>query len=148
MIHGLLVGRDTLCKWKKVNSSLCPLCKRKEDVKHIYFECHRIQEIWNKIGKAIDVKITWKHIVLGFTQDLLVHKCRNLLFKIVLYSIFKTWLHGVENVNNYTTHNTIWHNILRDLRIWNCILYSTNLGKQYFLIRRIWNNCYIKLNSM
>ena len=145
MIHGLLVSREILYKWKRVESSFCPTWKEMENVKHIYFDCKRIQEIWNVIGRLIGIKVQWKHIILGFAEDLVIHKFRNTLFKIVLYAIFKSWLQGIENKDKYIIYNMVWQNVLNDIHLWNKVLRLTSIYQKHPSVRVIWNNFYHKL---
>ena len=147
MIQGLLVSREILYKWKRVDSVYCPLCKEKENVKHIYYDCKRIQELWKMLGQLIDVKIQWKHIVFGFTQDLVIHKFRNLLMKIILYAIFKTWLQGIDDSPKFVVYKSVWKNILNDLKLWNSILQITATGKQHRVFRSMWNCFFNKIES-
>ena len=144
MIQGLLVSRIILCKWKRIDSELCHNCKDKEDVKHIYFNCKIIQDIWSKLGKVIKVNIQWKHIVFGFTQDITVHRVRNLILKIVLYAIFKIWLKSLENDIN-RTQNFMWLYILKDLNDWNDIINKSVFDKNHKVFEKVWQEIYNKL---
>jgi len=108
MIHKLTVSRDILYKWKKTQSNRCPVCNEIETVKHIYYECKRVNDMWTKIGQILKVKITWKRILFGYTQDITAHRIRNLIFSIVLYDIFKLWLNSLENENGYINSNLIY----------------------------------------
>lgn len=61
-------------------------------MKHIYFECKNVQELWIIISDVLKVDLTWEKIVLGFVEDLSVHSFRNLVIGIVLYARYKFWL--------------------------------------------------------
>ena len=45
--------------------------------------------------------------MFGYTQDITVHRTRNLLFSIVLYGIFKLWLSSLENEHRYKSSNLL-----------------------------------------
>ena len=97
LIHKLLVSREILKKWNRVNSELCPVCQKIENVQHIYYDCDRIRLMWTKLGSVINIDLSWKKIIFGYTQNTLSHYVRNLLFTIILYSIFKemdVWVRG------------------------------------------------------
>ena len=87
MIHRLTVSRHILCKWKKTESDKCPICNEQETVRHIYYECKRVKDMWTKIGQVLKVKITWKRIMFGYTQDITVHQTRNLCLAL-FYMVF------------------------------------------------------------
>lgn len=139
MIQGLLVSRAILYKWKRSDTELCPYCKEKEDVKHIYFNCKRIEEIWCKVGKILDVNIQWKHIVLGFTQDVTVHRVRNLLFKVISYAIFKLWLNSLDTKSILTSEN-MWKVIKNDIIVWYHVINITNFDKNHDHFKQIWKH--------
>ena len=96
LINNLIVCRKTLFKWKKIDTDLCPVCNKEETVKHIYFECKNVQELWIIISDVLKVDLTWEKIVLGFVEDLSVHSFRNLVIGIVLYARYKFWLKGLD----------------------------------------------------
>lgn len=148
MIHGLLVSREILHKWKRIDSIKCPFCNEHENIKHIYYDCSRIQTMWQKIGLAINIDIKWRHIVLGFTLDIVTHKVRNILFKIILYAIFKTWAQSIENDVRYKTYKAVWYQILKDLNNWNNIVYVSKFSLQYPDFRGTWNKIYGKMLNL
>ena len=81
-----------LQKWKKDVSEKCVYCGTSEDTEHLLFACHRVKEIWCKIGDSIGTVISWKRLILGY-QDA-SKKCENIerLLSIVLYIVFKNWI--------------------------------------------------------
>lgn len=107
VINRLTVSRQILKSWKQISDDKCPFCKKLETVKHIYFECDRVGNMWKHLGNALKIDITWKKILFGYTQDIQSHKVRNLLFSIVMYSLFKHWINSFENSIQYTQVNLI-----------------------------------------
>ena len=80
--------RNILYKWKKTDSPFGPFCKDSESVRHnfIYYDCKRVNVIWQKIGEVLGINIKWKNLVLGYAQNLTIHKVSNILFKSILYA--------------------------------------------------------------
>jgi len=148
MVHGLLVSREILNKWKRVDSVICPFCKETENIKHIYYDCRRIQSMWQKIGVALNIDIKWRHIVLGFTLDIVTHKVRNILFKIILYAIFKIWTQSIENDVSYKIDKVIWYQVLKDVSIWHNMVYVSEFSSQCPNFRGTWNKAYVKILSL
>ena len=60
--------------------------------------------------------------MFGFTEDIDTHKVRNLLFKIILYAIFRCWCKGIDDIEYYENYNCVWYTVLSDINIWNNIL--------------------------
>lgn len=54
-----------LYKYKLEQTDQCDHCKCKGDIKHLFFDCKRVKEIWLKVGDAWKWNIQWKHLVLG-----------------------------------------------------------------------------------
>lgn len=140
MLHGLLVSREILYKWKKTDSPFCPFCKESESVRHIYYDCKRVKVIWQKIGEVLGIDIKWKNLVLGYAQNLTIHRVRNIIFKSILYAIFKIWNQGIEDESNYIKEKCIWYKIVSELKFWNSILHISALYLNENAFRPIWNN--------
>jgi len=140
MLHGLLVSREILYKWKKIDSPFCPFCKEKENVRHIFYDCKRVKVIWQRIGDVLAIDIKWKNLVLGYAQNITIHRVRNVIFRSVLYAIFKVWIQSIENENNFMNEKHIWYKIVSDLKFWNSTLHSSALYLKEYAFRPIWDN--------
>ena len=110
--------------WKRITNNLCPYCHEIETVKHIYFECNRMKDIWNLVGNILQIDIKWKNIILGYKEGN-VHSCfRNILICTILFAVFKFWMNGLENENSYisaTIRNPIKNEIVKWKNILSCI---------------------------
>jgi len=138
LIQKLLVSREILKKWNRVNSELCPVCHEIENVQHIYYDCDRIRSMWSKLGIAINIELSWKKIVFGYTQNIVSHNVRNLLFSIILYSIFKKWMSGLEDEINYM-HTNMIHYIKQDVHAQSFYFrYSKVLSKDK-MFNKLWD---------
>lgn len=107
IIQKLIVCRHTLKRWNRTDSDKCPVCNELETIKHIYFECPRVNEMWRKLGKCLKVEITWKKILFGYIQDIVQHRVRNLVFSIILYCLFKNWIGSMQDKLKYKTANIV-----------------------------------------
>jgi len=101
LLHNLIMCRKVLFKWKRCDNEVCPLCGSTETIKHIYFDCELMRRVWNKIGECLKLNITWEKIVLGFTDDLVIHSLRNLVISLILYARYKFWLKGLDEETCY-----------------------------------------------
>ena len=126
LLNNIVVCRKTLYKWKRLNNDKCPYCNDTESVIHIYFECSRITNIWVKLSQIININITWKRVLLGYTSN--IDNLYNMLFSIVMYAIFKVWCSSTEDEDGYKNMD-ITSLIKKDLRNWTSILKLTAIGQ-------------------
>jgi hypothetical protein len=90
LLTGILPCGMLLSKWKKNIGSQCSVCLESETLKHMLYECRKVNHIWNKFGRLFTVHIRWKHIVIGYYLHLNENtKAINLLTSFIAYSIFK-----------------------------------------------------------
>ena len=90
-----------------------------------------------KIGQVSKLDIQWRHLVFGFYENIAIHKFRNLIIKVILYSIYKTWLSGLESIKDYTSKN-LWYARGKDLLIWKETVKNLNVDKRSFNFPQIW----------
>ncbi len=129
-IHRLTVSREILKKWKKSECDMCPVCKELESVKHIYFECERVNEMWKTIGSALLMDMTWKKIIFGYCQDITIHSVRNTLLSVIMYSIFSSWMSGIEDTDKFINMNLL-HKVKQDIRRYDVIIVHSSLSKMF-----------------
>ena len=60
IIQRLTMCRAILKNWKQRDDDTCPVCHNKETVKHIYFDCECVNNMWKSIGNALSIDLTWK----------------------------------------------------------------------------------------
>jgi hypothetical protein len=90
LLTGILPCGYMLNKWNKDISDKCDVCKERENIKHMLFDCVKTRDIWKTIGKCFNVNIRWKHIVIGYYDDVnKLGRLLNLLYTYVAYNIFK-----------------------------------------------------------
>ena len=63
-----------LVKWKKANDIKCPICNEPETVKHVYFDCPCIGNVWQAIGCKLNIEITWTKVIMGYLVDIPIHR--------------------------------------------------------------------------
>ncbi len=92
LLCNIICTRSKLSKWKKDITNECQYCGIEHTVKHLLFECPRVQNFWKLIGSILNVDIKYKHIVIGniVTNDFIAS--RNLLFSYLSYGVYKFWI--------------------------------------------------------
>ena len=135
LMQNLILCRNVLFKWKRCSACICPICGDVETIKHVYFDCKLIRNIWIKISDCIKTTLTWEKIVLGFTDDLTVHRFRNLLISIVMYSRYKNWIKSLEEE---TSLNEFVKMIAKDLTSWNHIIMNSKFDRNHNVLRTLW----------
>ena len=88
LLHNMLICNDKLYRWKLMPNNECTYCKEKETIKHLLFDCNRVNIIWKEVGNIMKVDVQWKHIVLGFSEINVTMKTRNILCTIITYAIY------------------------------------------------------------
>ena len=128
LINNIIVSKEELFKWKRSHTNKCSLCGEMETVQHIYYYCANSKEIWAKVNNVFGCNILWKHIILGYyCETKNIHtETRHIIFSIILYSIYKIWVKGMNDNVPYTTNN-IRKEIHSDLLYWKLI--ATNCQK-------------------
>ena len=101
LLHNILPSGVLVNKWNKNVTSECAFCKEKENIKHILFDCKRVQQIWKKIGLILNMEIQWKHIVIGYIVQNNITEYRNLVFNIITYCIYSQWVKCSEDDELY-----------------------------------------------
>lgn len=104
LLNRILPCNFWLKKCKIKDSENCEYCGGVETLEHLYFDCERVKNLWNLIGKTFKVKLNFKRIVLGyywgetsFTVSL------NGIISIVLFTIYKHWCINRENKDHFLT---------------------------------------------
>ena len=91
ILSGTLPCGHVLSKWKSNIPSECVVCHVKEDMRHMLFDCSKVNSIWKNVGNIMHVNLQWKHIVIGYFLDQNnTTKTLNWLCCLMAYSIFKS----------------------------------------------------------
>lgn len=69
LLHNLLCCNEKLYKWKIRNSITCSDCSEIGSVKHMLLTCPKVQEVWKIVGATLQLKIQWKHLVIGLEDS-------------------------------------------------------------------------------
>ncbi len=107
ILNNILSNRSMISKWNKNINNKCPICGINQTMKHLLFDCHRIQTVWNLISSILQVTIRYKHIVIGNREEVNLIKARNLLIFYISYSIYKFWVQSENNMVNFIEANII-----------------------------------------
>ena len=131
IIHNLVMCRSTLYKWKRQDSPLCPVCKINETIQHIYFDCKIIKAVWKILSTCLKVDLTWEKILFGFIDDITVHRFRNFVCSITMYSRFKYW---VATMND-RMHSSFLNILIKDLSMWGNVIEVTRIDKNHRMFK-------------
>ena len=63
MPHNILACNDKLSRWNKTHLSACSVCKEKEDISHMLYNCPGIRLIWNSLSNCLNLNILLKYII-------------------------------------------------------------------------------------
>ncbi len=113
LICNILNTRTNISKWNREINGKCQFCKENQTVKHLLFDCPRIQNLWSLIGNLLKMNISYKHLILG---DIVANEFieeRNLVITYVKYGIYKHWIMAENKMLDFNTN--ILHFIKKDL---------------------------------
>ena len=85
--------------------STCSVCKEKEDISHMQYNCPRIKLIWTSLSNCLNLNILLKHIILGVQCDNYICKNKFICIVIVSYTIYSNWYKTSMNKGNYNVLN-------------------------------------------
>ena len=112
-------------KWSRLKNDVCPFCGESESVIHVYFDCIRIKTIWDKMSRIVSTRIKWKNIIIGYTENNIYHTCRNLVISVILYSLYKFWISGLEDQESYIKQH-VEKIVKHDIKTWLYIMENKN----------------------
>ena len=88
ILNNILPCNKHLCKWGKIETTLCSICNEEETISHLLFHCSNAQQIWNYIHRALNIDVTHDMVIFGTGLD----APSNYVFSIVIYYIYKEFL--------------------------------------------------------
>ncbi len=92
LICNILCTRSHISKWNPNINSNCAHCGQRQTVKHLLYECIRVQSVWKLIGTILNMNIRYKHIIIGSRVASEYIEARNLTVSYIAYSIYKFWI--------------------------------------------------------
>ena len=70
IINNILINKAYLSKWISETNANCSFCNQKEDTIHLLYDCSFNDHIWQIVGNCLQLNITYKHVVLGYSSKL------------------------------------------------------------------------------
>ena len=108
IINNILINKAYLSKWISETNANCSFCNQKEDTIHLLYDCSFNDHIWQIVGNCLQLNITYKHVVLGYSSNLKNVNVSSINYCITLisYLIYKYWLkllntNKVKNKRNF-----------------------------------------------
>ncbi len=92
LLCNIVATRSKIVKWNRNINENCTYCNVKQTVKHLLYDCTRVNNIWAIISRILKLDISYKHIILGNRVDNDTIKYRNMLISYIKYSLYKFWL--------------------------------------------------------
>lgn len=89
IFHHILPCHLNLYDWKKKACSKCDVCDSVQSVNHLIYECPSVKHIWNTIGMSLGIDIDFRLFLIGIDKN----SHLNELLSIIVYCIYKEWLH-------------------------------------------------------
>ena len=67
LLNNILSCNSLLCKFKIRDNENCMYCiHESENIKHLLFDCRNVQSLWYEMGILLNIRIQWKHLIIGF----------------------------------------------------------------------------------
>ena len=134
----IVITNIQLSHWKWITNDNCSFClQQQETLKHIFFECPKVQELWNQVEQYLSSRYTQATWHLSPTNIILNritqggNHCENFICLITKQFIYqqrclkqqlcfytlKTRIRNIENMEKYIaiknarlgTHNRKWN---------------------------------------
>ena len=97
IIHNILSCGYMVNKWNLKVGKMCIHCKQEHTLRHMLYDCKKVEKIWKKVSCTLRRNITWKIIVIGFNECNDIHKVYNVVIAIICKSIHQQWSTNSEN---------------------------------------------------
>ena len=90
----------------KITNAKCSLCSQKEDTIHLLYDWSFNDHIWQIVGNCLQLNITYKHGVLGYSSKLKNVNVNSINYCITLISYLIYFLkllntNKVKNIRNF-----------------------------------------------
>jgi hypothetical protein len=136
LINNIVISGKIVSVWNKNVSATCNVCHEINTVKHMLYECERIQSVWRILSNLIKFDISWKQIVIGFNGDNDISTTYNIMIAITAYTIYAQWVKCINSDKVFKDVDILLcckHSLL-----WNsCCLEYTTFKRFGFAIRKI-----------
>ena len=103
LLCNIVCTRNKIAKWNKNIDSNCPYCNCEQSVRHLVFECSRVNCLWAIVGHTLKLDIKYKHLILGDEQTSTFLKARNSFINYICYGVYKYWILSKNGKINFNT---------------------------------------------
>ena len=107
LLTNIICTRSLIAKWNRNITTQCQHCGERQTIKHLLFECKRVNAIWMQIGQILNLNIRYKHIVIGNKVENTFIKNRNLVISYISYGLYKFWIMSENKKLNFTQTNLL-----------------------------------------
>ena len=73
IMNNILINKAYLSRWKSETNDKCyffSFCSQKENTIHLLYDCSFNDHIWQIVCNCLQLNITYKHVVLGYSSKL------------------------------------------------------------------------------
>ncbi len=116
LLHCDIYTKERMLRFKMTQNDLCDFCGRREDIKHMIWECTRVKVMWEKINAVFGDRITFESIFIGFAPT-------DPILESILTRITRSIV--VRDRSNSLTESVIKHEIVE-----HCICNIYRLTKE------------------
>ena len=116
LICNIVTTRSQISRWNQDINENCTFCNEKQTIRHLIFDCVRVQNLWTLIGSILKLNITYKHLIIGDRTENEYIRCRNLVISYAKYAIYKFWILSENkklNFNNDSLHAFVKRDLFR-----------------------------------
>lgn len=122
LLHKILICGETLSHWRKINSSICSLCKTTHSLKHMLFDCEHACNAWSKINMITNQRLSWKDIVLGLGV-----KHLDVIVTQIAFLLYKAWILEINN-KKIKSFNQYLYSELKSKKLQYAVIGDTDIS--------------------
>ena len=126
LTHNILFTGYMVNKWNHKVSKTCVVCKSNHTVKHLLYDCEKINNIWKKVSTILNVNIKWKILVIGLMEISKRNSMYNVVLTIICKAIFEQWAKNSEEDEKLKNINYL-HGIVIRLNVYRKLFYEINM---------------------
>jgi hypothetical protein len=139
LFNNKLLTRDNLVKRQNVDDLTCVFCNEVESCQHLFFDCVVASKIWRDIVMALGVnlKISSMHDISSLWNDFKKNNNLNMIFAVVLRTIWITRNDFVFNRSQWLGMLGLWNRLVYSCAQWKVLLKEEGRGELTTMLSKV-----------